>query len=216
MTTAANIVVIISGNGSNLQSIIDAIENGRLNARISLVISNNPEAFGLIRAQNHGLASQVIDHRDFEDRTQFDQALLQTVASQRPDYIVLAGFMRILGTDFIRSFKNRIINIHPSRLPHYKGLNTHQRALDNGESEHGVSIHIVTVELDDGPVLLRGRYPIEPGDSVANLQQKGHQLEHRMYPQLLQWLCAGDLQIGEDSIVFKQQEIHQPVEFGSA
>ncbi len=215
MTAVTNIVVIISGNGSNLQSIIDSIESGQLNARISLVISNNAEAFGLIRAQNHGLANQVIDHHDFEDRALFDQTLLQTVISQHPDYIVLAGFMRILGRDFIQTFENRIINIHPSILPHYKGLNTHQRALDNGESEHGVSIHIVTAELDDGPVLLQCRYPIEAEDSVADLQQKGHQLEHRMYPQLLQWLCSGDLQIGKNSIVFKQQEIHQPVEFGS-
>ncbi len=213
MTAATNIVVIISGNGSNLQAIIDAIERGQVNARISLVISNNPNAFGLSRAQSHGLTSQVIDHRDFAERTLFDQALLQTVESCQPDYVVLAGFMRILGTDFIQTYKNRIINIHPSILPHYKGLNTHQRALDNGELEHGVSIHIVTAELDNGPVLLQGRYPIEAGDSVADLQQKGHQLEHHMYPQLLQWLCAGDMQISRDSIVFKQQELHEPVEF---
>ncbi|MCP4492212.1 MAG: phosphoribosylglycinamide formyltransferase [Gammaproteobacteria bacterium] len=213
MTKTTNIVVIISGNGSNLQSIIDAIECGQVNARISLVISNNPDAFGLSRAQSHGLASQVIDHRGFAERVLFDQALLQTVDSCQPDYIVLAGFMRILGTDFIQTYKNRIINIHPSILPHYKGLNTHQRVLDNNESEHGVSIHIVTAELDDGPVLVQCRYPIEAGDSVADLQQKGHQVEHRMYPQLLQWLCAGDLQINGDSIVFKRQKIHQPVEF---
>ncbi len=216
MSTATNIVVIISGNGSNLQAIIDAIESGRVYARISLVISNNPDAFGLSRAQNHGLPSQVIDHRNYAERSLFDQALMQAVSSCQPDYIVLAGFMRILGTDFIQTYRNRIINIHPSILPHYKGLNTHQRALDNGESEHGVSIHIVTAELDNGPVLLQGRYPIEAGDSVAELQQKGHQLEHRMYPQLLQWLCTGDMHISGNSVVFRQQKIHQPVEYSHA
>ncbi|MCP3690167.1 MAG: phosphoribosylglycinamide formyltransferase [Gammaproteobacteria bacterium] len=213
MTTVTNIVVLISGNGSNLQAIIDSIESGQVAASISLVISSNPDAYGLTRAKNHGLPTQVIDSRNFAERSLFDQTLLQNVNSCQPDYIMLAGFMRILGVEFIQTYKNRIINIHPSILPHYKGLNTYQRALDNGESEHGVSIHIVTAELDNGPVLLQGRYTIRAGDSVADLQQKGHRLEHRMYPKLLQWLCTGDMCISGNSVVFRQQELHQPVEY---
>ena len=216
MTAALNLVVIISGNGSNLQSIIDAIESHQINARISLVISNNPEAYGLIRASKHNIEHQIIDHRQFDDRALFDQALLEAVNQQQPDFIVLAGFMRILGTAFIQTYQNRIFNIHPSILPDYKGLNTHQRALENGESEFGVSIHIVTAELDDGPVLLCGRYPVEADDTVSDLQLRGHALEHQMYPQLLQWVCNRDLQISETSIMFKQKELLEPIEFGNA
>jgi len=216
MTAALNLVVIISGNGSNLQSIIDAMESHQINARISLVISNNPDAYGLTRARNHNIEYQIIDHRQFEDRASFEQTLLEAVNQQKPDFIVLAGFMRILGREFIQAYQNRIFNIHPSILPHYKGLNTHQRALENGESEFGVSIHIVTVELDDGPVLLCGRYPVEADDTVDKLQLKGHALEHQMYPQLLQWICNRDLQINETSIMFKQKKLLEPIEFGNA
>ena len=213
MTDPTNIVVIISGNGSNLQSIIDAIENGQVNARISAVISNNADAYGLIRAQHHGLESKVVDHRKFESRAEFDQTLLETVASFQPDFIVLAGFMRILGSAFIQAYRNRILNIHPSILPEYKGLNTHQRAMDNLESEHGVSIHIVTNDLDDGPILLRGRYPIEKEDTLADLQTKGHKLEHQMFPKLLEWICNHDLEIMDETIFFKQLPLKEPIEF---
>lgn len=213
MTSAVNLIVIISGNGSNLQSIIDAIEAGKLDARISVVISNNADAYGLKRANNHGIESIVIDHRRFQSRDAFDLELLHRVNQYRPDFIVLAGFMRILGSDFIQAYRHKILNIHPSILPHYKGLNTHQRALDNNEREHGVSIHLVTAELDDGPILLQARYPVDNGDSVEDLQIKGHALEHRMYPAILQWLSTGDLQIGEGSVVYKNQSIHQAIEF---
>ena len=216
MSECTNIVVIISGNGSNLQSIIDAIESGQVNARISAVISNNADAYGLVRAQNHGIESKVIDHRKFGSRAEFDQTLLEAVASLQPDYIVLAGFMRILGSAFIQAYANKIFNIHPSILPDYKGLKTHQRAIDNHENEHGVSIHIVTADLDDGPVLLRGRYPIEENDTVEDLHKKGYQLEHRMFPKLLEWLCNHDLKIEGETIMFKQQSLLQPIEFDDA
>ena len=216
MTESINIVVIISGNGSNLQSIINSIEIGQINARISAVISNNDDAYGLIRAKNHGIESKVIDHRKFQARAEYDQTLLETVASFQPDYIVLAGFMRILGSAIIQAYPNKILNIHPSILPSYKGLNTHQRAMDNHENEHGVSIHIVTADLDDGPILLRGRYPIEQNDTVKDLQNKGHKLEHCMYPKLLEWLCNHDLEIEGETIMFKQQALKQPIEFDNA
>lgn len=216
MTESKNIVVIISGNGSNLQSIIDAIETGQVNARISAVISNNAEAYGLVRAQTHGIESRIIDHQKFETRVEFDQTLLEAVESFQPDFIVLAGFMRILGSAFIQAYANKILNIHPSILPSYKGLKTHQRALDNHELEHGVSIHIVTADLDDGPVLLRGRYPIEENDTVKDLHKKGYKLEHRMFPKLLEWLCNHDLEIRGETIMFKQQPLEQPIEFDDA
>jgi len=216
MTASKNIVVIISGNGSNLQSIIDAIESGQVKARISAVISNNAEAFGLVRAKKHGIESRIIDHRKFATRAEFDQTLLEAVSSFQPDFIVLAGFMRILGSAFIKAYANKILNIHPSILPSYKGLDTHQRALDNHEHEHGVSIHIVTTDLDDGPVLLRGRYPIEENDTVKDLEKKGHQLEHRMFPKLLEWLCNHELEIEGGTIIFKQQSQQQPIEFDNA
>lgn len=212
MSKTLSLVVMISGNGSNLQSIIDAIEAGHLNANIASVVSNKDDAYGLTRARNHRLPTRVIDHRNYPDRNQFDRAIDHHLQDINPDFVVLAGFMRILGAELIASYKNRILNIHPSLLPAYKGLNTHQRALDNGELEHGVSIHLVTAELDDGPVLLQGRYPIEASDDVESLQRKGHNLEHQMYPQLLCWLSSGDISIENDSILHHQMPMKQPVE----
>ncbi len=211
--TGMSIVVLVSGNGSNLQSIIDSIDAGQINTSISAVISNNPDAFGLTRARNHAIESRVIDHRLYDSRESFDQALQHCIQQFEPDYIVLAGFMRILGSALIQANKNKILNIHPSLLPTYKGLNTYQRAMDNRESEHGVSIHIVTDELDDGPVLMRGRYAIERGDTVTDLQHKGHRLEHRMYPKILQWLGEKKLQIGENRVEFEQRTLQEPIEF---
>lgn len=213
MSEPLKLAVMISGNGSNLQSIIDAIESGRLNAEIKAVISNDRLAFGLVRASRHGIHTQVLEHRDYDDRKQFDNALQQYLEAINPDYIVLAGFMRILGTDIIQAFENRILNIHPSLLPDYKGLNTHQRVLDNHEKEHGVSIHLVTAELDGGPIILQASYPIEPGNSVEDLEQRGHQLEHRMYPQLLSWLSSGRLAINEGQLYFEQALLENPIAF---
>ncbi len=213
MTEPVKLVVIISGNGSNLQSIINAIESGQVNAKIGAVISNNPNAFGLSRAKKHSIKQQIVDHRSFNDRGAFDQSLLETVNRYSPDFIVLAGFMRILGSAFIQAYEGKILNIHPSILPDYKGLNTHQRAIDNQETEHGVSIHLVTESLDDGQVLLRGRYPIEARDTVEDLQRKGHALEHQMYPRLIQWLCDQELEVSPNEITFRKQLLSHPIEF---
>ncbi len=213
MSEPPRLAILISGNGSNLQSIIDAIEKGFLRASISLVLSNNPDAYGLTRATRHGIATRVLDHRDFANREAFDEALREILDAVSPDLIVLAGFMRILGRAFIDAFPGRILNIHPSLLPAYKGLNTHQRALDNQETRHGVSIHLVTAELDDGPVLLQGSYPIEPGDSAEDLQRKGHRLEHQMYPQLLQWFSDNRIHIDQGTVYFEQQPLKAPILF---
>ncbi len=213
MSSPLALAVLISGNGSNLQAIIDAIEAGRLDAEIRLVLANDAAAYGLERAARHGIATRVIDHRDYASRDAFDAALLDCLRAIEPDFIVLAGFMRILGDDFVRAFAGRILNIHPSLLPAYKGLDTYQRALDNRETRHGVSIHLVTAELDDGPVLLQGEYPIEPGDDAASLQQKGHRLEHQMYPVLLQWLAEGRLTIDEGRILHDRKPLSAPLRY---
>jgi phosphoribosylglycinamide formyltransferase-1 len=208
-----SIVVLISGNGSNLQSIIDAVEAEQINGQITAVISNKADAYGLQRAKKHNIDQQVISHKDFSSREDFDLALSRNLTRLNPDIIILAGFMRILGSALIQAFEGKILNIHPSILPSYKGLNTFQRAIDNKEREHGVSIHIVTPELDDGPVIVRGRYPILTGDTVSELQRKGHRLEHRMYPQVLKWLGRGDLQINADTITFQDKLLERPIEF---
>jgi len=213
MSNPLQLAILISGNGSNLQSIIDAIELGKLNAQIRAVISNNSEAYGLVRATKHGLNTWVIDHRDFHDRDQFDTVLQHYLESVEVDYIVLAGFMRILGPDIIKAFENRILNIHPSLLPAYKGLNTHQRALDDGAAQHGVSIHVVTAELDDGPIICQAKYPIESGDRVEELQTRGHQLEHQMYPQVLRWLSDNRLTIDGGQLFYEQALLEQPIPF---
>jgi len=214
MSDPLALAILISGSGSNLQAIIDAIECGKLDAEIKAVVSNNPQAYGLQRAAKHGLPTHVIDHRDYADRKQYDAALQQYLQSLAPDYIVLAGYMRILSPAFIDAFEHRILNIHPSLLPAYKGLDTHQRALANGETRHGVSIHLVTAELDDGPILLQASYPIDAGDSVEILQARGHRLEHQMYPQLLRWISETKLNIDVDGrILYEQTPLEAPLIF---
>jgi phosphoribosylglycinamide formyltransferase-1 len=214
MSDRLALAILISGSGSNLQAIIDAIESGNLDAEIKSVVCNNPQAYGLQRAAKHGLPTQVIDHRDYPDREQYDARLLQHLQSLDLDYIVLAGYMRILSPAFIDAFKHRILNIHPSLLPAYKGLDTHQRALANGETQHGVSIHVVTAELDDGPVLLQASYPIAGSDSVEDLQARGHRLEHQMYPQLLRWISESKLIIDVNGrIQYEQTPLEEPLLF---
>ena len=216
MKTRLVLAVLISGSGSNLQAIIDAIEAGTLDARIACVICNNPDAYGLQRAARHGLPIQIIDHRSYGSREQYDAELRQQLESIKPDYIVLAGYMRILSAEFVRAFEHRILNIHPALLPAYKGLDTYQRALANVETEHGVSIHLVTAELDDGPVLMQARYPIEDGDTVADLQQKGHRLEHQMYPTLLRWISESKLIIDDNGqILHDQNLLENPIQFSA-
>ena len=215
MSRTLRLAVLISGNGSNLQAIIDAIESGELNAVIRLVVSNEPEAYGLERARRHGLPTRTLDHREFADRDAFDTSLAEILAAAAPDIIVLAGFMRILGASLVARFEHRILNIHPSLLPQYKGLDTYRRALENGESRHGVSIHLATAALDDGPVLLQGSYPIEPGDGVEEMARKGHALEHRMYPAVLAWLAEGRLTIEGGQVYYDQARLQAPLQFSA-
>ncbi len=187
-----NIVILISGRGSNMISIVEAINNGLLPVTVSAVISNRPDAAGLIYAQNAGIKTTVIDHTQFESRETFDQALAKEIDLYSPDLVILAGFMRILTSEFVEHFAGKLINIHPSLLPKFKGLHTHQRAIDAGEKEHGASVHIVTPELDDGPVVLQARVPILDNDTADSLAARVLEQEHSLYPAAIRKLVVGN------------------------
>ncbi|QGU33028.1 phosphoribosylglycinamide formyltransferase [Thermochromatium tepidum] len=190
--TPLAVVVLISGNGSNLQALIDAQEQGAP-YRIRAVISNEPTAFGLERARRHGIPTQVIDHRDYPDRASFDVALAKTIDGYDPGLVVLAGFMRILTPEFVAHYRGRLLNIHPSLLPKYRGLHTHRRVLEAGDTEHGASVHFVTPELDGGPVVLQARVPVQPGDDPDTLAARVLKQEHRLYPTVVRWFAEGRL-----------------------
>lgn len=179
------LVVLISGNGSNLQAIIDDINDNQLPAEIVAVISNKADAYGLERAKKANIPQHVLSHRDYDNRKQYDNALQRLIDRYKPDLVILAGFMRILSDDFVEHYSHKIMNIHPSLLPKYKGLNTHQRVLDAGDKEHGCSVHFVTATLDDGPVILQATVAVNGNDNAETLAAKVHKQEHRIYPQAI-------------------------------
>jgi len=185
LVSPIRLVVLISGNGSNLQAIIDDITYNGLPAQIVAVISNKADAYGLERAKKAGIEQRVLSHKDFSDRSQYDLALKDLIDGYQPDLIILAGFMRILSNEFVEHYLHKMMNIHPSLLPKYKGLNTHQRALDAGDKEHGCSVHFVTPELDDGPVILQATVDIKENDTAESLASRVHEQEHRIYPQAI-------------------------------
>ncbi len=185
MNKKLSLAVLLSGNGSNFQAIIDSIENGRLNAGIKIVISNNKDAFGLKRAKKHNIKNLCLDHRDFVNRESYDQKLKEIIEQEDADFIVLAGFMRILGSDFVRNFPNKIINIHPSLLPKYPGLNTHKKVLENKDKEHGVTVHLVDEGLDSGPIIGFIKVKVEDGEKEVDLENRIHKIEHYIYPKIL-------------------------------
>ena len=186
-----NIVVLISGNGSNLQAIIDSCTNGIIkNSRIAAVISNKADAYGLQRAQLANIEAVSIAATNYANRQDYDQVLIEKINAYQPDVIVLAGFMRILSADFVNHYQGRMLNIHPSLLPKYTGLNTHQRAIDAGDTEHGTSVHFVTEELDGGPIILQAKVPIFTTDSVDDVIERVQRQEHNIYPLVIQWLLT--------------------------
>jgi phosphoribosylglycinamide formyltransferase-1 len=189
----ARLAILISGRGSNMQAFIDACARGDLDAQISVVISNNPDAAGLQRAAEAGIATCAIDHRSYPSREAFDQALVEQLNRSQVDLVILAGFMRILTPVFIAPFSGRLLNIHPSLLPKYPGLHTHQRALDAGDSEAGVTVHFVTQELDGGPPIIQARVPIIAGDTTETLAARVIEEEHVIYPVAVQWYLQGRL-----------------------
>lgn len=201
------LVVLISGSGTNLQAILDAIRDGELDAEVALVLSNRPGVAGLARADAAGVPTCVINHRDYADREQFDQAMIEAIDPCQPDTVVLAGFMRILTPAFVRRYQGRLLNIHPSLLPRYPGLNTHQRALEAGDRDHGCSIHFVTDQLDGGPVIARAIVPIEPNDSVESLSNRVQIREHVLYPLVLRWRAEERVHLHPEGVVLDGQRL---------
>jgi phosphoribosylglycinamide formyltransferase-1 len=188
------LVILLSGSGSNMQAFIDACHDDRLNTiEICAVISNKSSAYGLIRAKHAGIATACIDHTQFDCRADFDTALQKQIDSYQPDLVVLAGFMRILTPGFVRHFLGRLINIHPSLLPKYPGLHTHQRAIDAGDQEAGATVHFVTEELDGGPAIIQAKIPVLNGDDAAALAERALSKEHTIYPMAARWFAEGRL-----------------------
>ncbi|WP_273152308.1 phosphoribosylglycinamide formyltransferase [Methylophaga thiooxydans] len=186
----ARLVILISGRGSNMRSIIAAAEQGELNIDIAAVLSNRPDAAGLQFAHEAGISTAVIDHKLFESRESFDKAMAAEIDRYQPDFVILAGFMRILTAEFVDHFAGRLINIHPSLLPKFKGLHTHQRAIEAGETEHGASVHFVTAELDDGPVILQAKVPVLTNDNADTLAARVLEQEHMLYPAAIKKLVT--------------------------
>jgi phosphoribosylglycinamide formyltransferase-1 len=201
LRSACRIVVLISGNGSNLQAMIDAGSEGRIQAEVVAVVSNRAEAYGLERARSASIPTHILDHCAFPEREIYDEELSRLVSGYNPDLIVLAGFMRILGRRYVSDFENRIMNIHPSLLPLYPGLHTHQRALDAGDKVHGATVHFVTPELDAGPIIIQGQIPVLPDDTADLLQQRIHKVEHSIYPRAVEWFAAGRLRVDGDQVL---------------
>lgn len=191
--TKTRVVVLISGSGSNLQALIDGQQKDELSIEIVAVISNRPGVLGLSRAEQAGIPALVLDHKAFADRTAFDQALIALIDSFKPQLLVLAGFMRILTPEFTQHYLGRMLNIHPSLLPKYQGLHTHQRVLDAGDSEHGVTVHFVTAELDGGPAAIQARVAVQPNDDASSLAQRVQRQEHLIYPLAVKWFAEGRL-----------------------
>lgn len=212
-TSPLDIVVLISGSGSNLQAIINAIAAGRLHARITAVISNRPGVKGLERASAAGIPACTLDHTEFASREDFDQQLMQLIDQHQPQLVVLAGFMRILSEDFVNHYQGRMLNIHPSLLPEFRGLNTHQRAVQAGVAQHGVSIHYVSNELDGGPLVLQAVIDVRPQDTVDSLQQRIHQLEHVIYPMVIQWVAEGRLRVIEHQVYLDNNPLTGPAKW---
>lgn len=194
------IAVLISGYGSNLQALIDAIDNQQLPAKITLVISDQPTAQGLERAKQAGIPTAVIDRADYPDRTAFDNALQQHIERSGAQLVVLAGFMRILGAQMTNHFYGRLVNIHPSLLPKHPGLNTHQRAIDAHDKEHGTTVHLVTEGVDEGPILAQARTTILPDDTADTLKTRVQRLEHTLYPTVIRWFAENRVRVEGKSV----------------
>ncbi len=206
----ARIVVLISGSGSNLQAIIDSSQRPESATKVVAVFSNRPNVKGLQRAEEHGIPAITLNHKNFDDRAHFDAALCQKIEEYKPELIVLAGFMRILTPEFVKHFLGRMINIHPSLLPKYPGLHTHQRAIEAEDSEHGTTVHFVTPELDGGPAIIQARVPILAGDKEADLAQRVLKQEHVIYPMAVEWFALGRLQLQDGQCWLDGAKLERP------
>ena len=208
---APRILILASGAGTNLQALIDASQERDFPGRIIAVGCNRPNAFALERAAQANIDHFTVDHTRCGSREEFDGLLMAEIRRRNPDLILLAGFMRILTTDFVRALRGTLLNVHPSLLPKYTGLNTHQRALDAGDKLHGTSIHFVTEELDGGPVVAQAQVQIAKGDTADTLAEKVQAKEHLLYPIVVRWFCEGRIQLGTDYVIFDGQPLNQPL-----
>ena len=189
------VVVLISGRGSNMRSIVEACQSGSVDANVVAVISNNPEAQGLAFAAQQNINTAVLSHQQFASRTEFDSNLTTLINQYKPDWILLAGFMRVLGTELVNHFIGRLINIHPSLLPRHPGLNTHASVLAAGETTHGATVHFVTAELDAGPIIAQTQVPVLPDDTEQSLAERVLQAEHKLYVHALQLCVNGEARL---------------------
>jgi phosphoribosylglycinamide formyltransferase-1 len=215
------LAILISGGGSNMLASATACRSGQIPADVAMVIADNPTAGGLTRAQQLQIATRVVDRSTCTvdgkpDRTAFETALAAAIDASRADVVVLAGFMRILSPAFVARYSGRMLNIHPSLLPSFKGLDTHARALAAGAGQHGASVHFVTAELDAGPVIAQAVVPVLPGDTVARLSARVHAGEHIIYPMVLEWLTSGRLQWNGGSPTLDGAPLTAPVQHHSA
>lgn len=208
--TKIRLVVLISGRGSNLQAILDGAADGSLPVDIAAVISNRPQVQGLERARQAGIPALTLDHKAFADRQAFDTALGSLIDSHRPDLVILAGFMRVLNPTFVDRYRGRMLNIHPSLLPKFRGLHTHQRALAAGEREHGASVHFVTPELDSGPVIIQAKVPVLPEDDTDTLAARVLEQEHLIYPQAIRWFAEGRVKLHHKTMLFNGRPLATP------
>lgn len=197
----AKILVLISGNGSNLQAILDHCHQQN-EMEVVAVIANKTDAYGLTRAHQAGIDALVIESQSYRQREHFERQLMTQIDLYNPDLIVLAGFMRILTPEFVNRYSGKILNIHPSLLPKYPGLHTHQKAIQSGDREHGASIHFVTEALDGGPLILQVKVPILTEDNVQSLSQRVQSVEHQIYPQVIEWFCQGRIIMQRDRVLF--------------
>lgn len=208
---ALPLAIVISGRGSNMVAIAQACAQGRIDARVNQVISDQADAAGIARARELGLATRVIPRAQFSDAAAFEAALLGALDAQPHELVVLAGFMRILSPQFVARYAGRMVNIHPSLLPLYRGLNAHRRVLAAGDAQHGASVHFVTADLDAGPVVLQARVPVVPGDTEKILAERVHQSEHIIYPKVIGWIAQHRLVFREGRVWFDGEPLDEPM-----
>ncbi len=208
-----NIVILISGNGSNLQAFIEAQKSAGFGGKIVAVFSNKADAYGLTRAKSAGIPALSIQHIDYPSRQCFDQALMDEINRYDPDLVILAGFMRILTATFVAEFRGRLLNIHPSLLPKYPGLQTHKRALDNKDEYHGTSVHFVTEVLDGGPIIAQAKTKISDDDTEDQLVARIQALEHQLYPSTVSLLLKGQIELKQGDVYFENNKLEQAIVF---
>ena len=204
--TTFSFAVLISGNGSNLQAMIDAIEKENISGKICCVLSNKANVYGLKRAERAEIPTEVINNKDFETREDFDTEMVKVLSAYKPDLIVLAGFMRILSSKFVSTFTGKILNIHPSLLPKYPGLNTHQRVLESSDKIHGITVHFVDESLDGGPICAQSSIKVKT-TSLKKLEEEIHKLEHELYPKVVNWFGSGLLKLKNGKAYFDNREL---------